>query len=237
MHDMVHLFRQQPEGRRVMTRTGKIARLPFGIREQLNKRLADGVPGVELVTWLNGLPKVKRVLAREFAGREITDGNVSEWKLGGFMEWQAQREMLANARELAGRGRALNGVAKGWLTDHLALVLEAQYAQLLNGWNGEADAAFCRKLRGLQLVGQNLAELRRGDHRADRLQVHWERLAQEKKNDNLRAYGETLEQCKRWPAVEEAYRKAFALYEEHEARQDKPWKFPKTEKKFPTKSG
>jgi hypothetical protein len=219
-----------------MTRTGKIARLPQGIREQLNQRLADGVPGVELVAWLNGLPKVKRILAREFAGREITDGNVSEWKQGGFTEWQAQRETLASARELTGRGRALNGVAKGWLTDHLALVLEAQYAQLLNGWNGEADAVFRRKLRGLHLVGQNLAELRRGDHRANRLQVHWERLAQEKKRDAMRALGAMLEESKRWPAVADAYRKAFALHEEHKLRATRPLKRSQAPEKFPTKS-
>ncbi|HEV2695542.1 MAG TPA: hypothetical protein VG347_21795 [Verrucomicrobiae bacterium] len=211
--------------------------MPLGIREQLNQRLADGVPGVELVRWLNGLPKVRRILAREFARREITDGNLSDWKLGGFADWQVQREALANARELAGRSRALNGVVKGHLADHLALVLEAQYAQLLNGWNGDVDETFRQKLKGLQLVGQNLAELRRGDHRAGRLQVHWERLAQEKKKDGLRAYGEVLGQCKRWPQVEDAFRAAFALFEEHQAREDKPWKFEKPAKRIPGKSG
>jgi len=34
------------DGGGVMTRTGKIARLPWGrVRQQLNQRLADGVPG------------------------------------------------------------------------------------------------------------------------------------------------------------------------------------------------
>jgi hypothetical protein len=35
------------------TRTGKIARLPLGIRQELNQRLADGEPQQRLVAWLN----------------------------------------------------------------------------------------------------------------------------------------------------------------------------------------
>ncbi len=47
-------------------RTGKIARLPREIRDQLNQRLLDGQPGRRLVTWLNSLPEVKQVLATDF---------------------------------------------------------------------------------------------------------------------------------------------------------------------------
>jgi len=36
-----------------MTRNGKIARLPLGIRQQLNQRLLDGQQGKLLVLWLN----------------------------------------------------------------------------------------------------------------------------------------------------------------------------------------
>jgi hypothetical protein len=50
-----------------MTRTGKIARLPREIRDQLNRRLSDGEPGSQLVIWLNSLPESQAVLARELA--------------------------------------------------------------------------------------------------------------------------------------------------------------------------
>jgi hypothetical protein len=43
---------------------------------------------------------------------------MSEWKAGGFRDWQARQEALAQARELAADGR---------LTDHLATVLAARY--------------------------------------------------------------------------------------------------------------
>ncbi|MGA3267891.1 MAG: hypothetical protein ABSE16_13835 [Verrucomicrobiota bacterium] len=60
-----------------MNRNGKIARLPGVIRDELNRRLQDGEPGKNLVQWLNGLPKVKKLLADQFAGRPIARQNLS----------------------------------------------------------------------------------------------------------------------------------------------------------------
>jgi hypothetical protein len=85
-----------------MTRNGKIARLPREVREQLNRRLFNGEPGNRLVEWLNGLPETQRVLADDFGGREINEQNLSEWKQGGFREWETRQETLAQARELDG---------------------------------------------------------------------------------------------------------------------------------------
>ncbi len=45
-----------------MSRTGKIARLPRQLRDQLNRRLDDGEPGAELVAWLNSQPTVQTLL-------------------------------------------------------------------------------------------------------------------------------------------------------------------------------
>ena len=44
-------------------RMGKIGWLSKVIREELNRRLEDGQQGPEILTWLNGLPKVKAMLA------------------------------------------------------------------------------------------------------------------------------------------------------------------------------
>jgi len=41
-----------------MTRTGKIARLPHHLREALNQRLADNIPGREITDWPNSLTEV-----------------------------------------------------------------------------------------------------------------------------------------------------------------------------------
>jgi len=44
------------------TRTGKIARLPKSIRDELNRRLEDGWQNIKLVDWLNELPAVREIL-------------------------------------------------------------------------------------------------------------------------------------------------------------------------------
>lgn len=75
-----------------MARKGKIAGLPREIREELNERLADGQQGPVILPWLNGLAEVRgRLAARARADSgevaEITDGNLSEWRAGGYQEW------------------------------------------------------------------------------------------------------------------------------------------------------
>ena len=90
-----------------ITRIGKIGRLPRQVRNELNRRLLEGEPGITLVDWLNGQPSVKAVLDRWFGGRPVTEQNLSEWKQGGFEDWQRQEEARAWVRELGeGRGRS-----------------------------------------------------------------------------------------------------------------------------------
>jgi len=64
----------------VIARKSKIARLPLGVREELNRRLENGEPGADLVRWLNGHRETKRVMAARFEGREFTEQNLSEWR-------------------------------------------------------------------------------------------------------------------------------------------------------------
>ena len=44
------------------THIGKIGRLKSIIRDELNQRIEDGQTGVEILSWLNGLSEVQRVL-------------------------------------------------------------------------------------------------------------------------------------------------------------------------------
>ena len=159
-----------------MTRTGKIARLPWKIRDALNRRLADGESGGPLLRWLNDLPEVRAVLTRQFGGKSVSKQNLSEWRAGGFADWQARQDFLGQTRELAAGARELSGATGGNLTDHLATVLAARYAVALNGWQGEPDEAFRRKLRVLRGLCRDIVQLRRGDHSGARLQLEQERL-------------------------------------------------------------
>jgi hypothetical protein len=85
-----------------MIRNGKIARLPRSIRDQLNRKLEDAEPGHMLVQWLNAQDAVKRVLDRDFNGRPITEQNLSDWRAGGYVEWQQHQESCEWVRVIAG---------------------------------------------------------------------------------------------------------------------------------------
>ena len=65
---------------------GKIARLPDVVRSELNRRLSMGEGGKALLDWLNSQP--------ELNGKpKISEGNLSNWRLGGFALW-AKRNPL-----------------------------------------------------------------------------------------------------------------------------------------------
>src|SRR5882724_4449314 len=75
-----------------MTRNGKIARLSKALREELNRCIDNSEQGKSLVKWLNSLPKVQAVMSAEFDGKPIREQNLSEWKKGGYRDWQARQE-------------------------------------------------------------------------------------------------------------------------------------------------
>jgi hypothetical protein len=177
-----------------MARNGKIARLPRELREELNRRLQDGEPGGPLLAWLNALPAVQAVLAREFGGCAISKQNLCEWRAGGFAEWQTRQETLAQARELAADAQELTAATDGRLTDHLATVLAARYAAALAGCNGEVTDELRRRLRALRGLCQDIVELRRGDHSGARLNLERERLEREREKTEE----EVVAQFERW---------------------------------------
>ena len=202
-----------------MTRTGKIARMPREIREQLNRRLADGEPGIRLIEWLNGLPDTQKVLVADFGGRDISEQNLSEWRSGGHQDWLARQGMLACARELAADAGELAVASEGSLADHLAKVLSVRYAALMCGWNGELDDEFRRKLRALRTVCQDIVELRRGDHFAERLRLDLERFTEANKDDEIKALKAVFDEADQWPDVRLAFKNAFALYRQRKKGQ------------------
>ncbi|MDR3401601.1 MAG: hypothetical protein P4L99_03800 [Chthoniobacter sp.] len=81
-------------------RTGKIARLPPAVREELNRRLLNGERGTWLCAWLHALPAVRAVLAAEFGGRPINAPNLTAWRQGGYRDWKEQADAGTLARQL-----------------------------------------------------------------------------------------------------------------------------------------
>ncbi len=64
--------------------TGKITRLPSDLRDQVNRRLADGQPARTILPWLNGLPEVQQLLKEQFHSEPISEQNLSAYRQFGF---------------------------------------------------------------------------------------------------------------------------------------------------------
>jgi hypothetical protein len=144
-----------------MKRTGKIARLPYSTRQELNRRLLDNEPGDPLIDWLNGRPEVQLVLREQFEGIPITKQNLSEWRTGGFAMWELRQEIFGDALEAEEGADELDAVTHSRLTDSLCTVLAGRYASLLVRWDGEVTPAITQKLRVLHILCRDVITLRR----------------------------------------------------------------------------
>lgn len=151
------------------TRTGKIARLPRLIREELNVRLANGEPAQTILAWLNALPEVRAILTAQFDGRDITDQNLSEWRQGGYEDWVAHQTTREWVDHLVDYSSAIQE-----MTDHTSVsdLLSGPVAITL----GRAIQTLsresplnpeCRRL--IIAFTHELSLLRQGDHRAQLL--------------------------------------------------------------------
>ena len=170
-----------------MTRNGKIARLPSAVREELNIRLHDGEMGKELVAWLNSVPEVQASLKKYLNGHAVTEQNLSEWRTGGFEEWQRQQASAEFCRTLGENSAELQLESNGGdsrptgyrsLADRLAVVLTVDAFQYRRSvMQAELDP----KLRWeiLKQLLEQVSKLRKDDHRQARLMLDQQRIAQE----------------------------------------------------------
>jgi hypothetical protein len=123
-------------------RQGKIARLPHALRDEVNRRLHNGETGGTILAWLNVHPDAIRIYDDQFEGAPCTAQNLSEWRLGGYRDWQTQRQKVedlktlsAHASELAKAG---GGIESG-VTSILAGHIMESWATLMYG-TGNADS-------------------------------------------------------------------------------------------------
>jgi Protein of unknown function (DUF3486) len=163
------------------TRTGKIARLPKPIRDELNHRLDNGADGPELLAWLNALPEVQRVLAEKFAGRPLTKHNLSDWRLGGYADWAASRDGRLQWQDLLEQGSALDQkrtTAKGTdVTNCLSTFLIVELAQTIDELHKMKESK--ERWKALQMISRALARLQNAHSRDKRIRL-WETRAFEK---------------------------------------------------------
>jgi hypothetical protein len=96
----------QPASHRYLT--GKIARLPNDIREQVNRRLLDGQATADLLPWLNNLPAVKEILVAKFRGDPIKRQNIDSWRRTGYRLWLHEEQSTLRLQRLAGDARKIS---------------------------------------------------------------------------------------------------------------------------------
>ena len=160
-----------------MTRKGKIARLPRQIRDELNQRLDDGEQSARLVDWLNAQDEVQAVLALDFSGRPITEQNLSDWKQGGFVDWQQlqeSREWVRIVTDEADQVSEDSGLMP--LSDRISSMAALALGKVIRGLaaSAESDSA---KRDDLMRVLKELARLRRDDLAAVQNQNWFEMIA------------------------------------------------------------
>ena len=158
-----------------MNGKGKIARLPPAVREELDRRMANGERARGLLAWLNELPEVQEVVTSECGGRPIREKNLSEWRKRGHQEWVRRQEILAVAQSLAQQGEELKGQTGAELSDRVGVYLVARYAMAARELVGGAGEPEWKRLRE---VCHDVVALRRSDHSAQRLKFAEERLKQ-----------------------------------------------------------
>jgi len=161
------------------TRIGKIGRLSKDRRHELGRWIEDGEPGTEIVQWLNSRPDVQKVLKEQFAGRVITEQNLSDWKQTGHLEWLRRQEAREDARRLTEQADDLDeAVPARNLSDRFATVLASEMSRLAAALlEQETDPE--KRWKRLCEIHRELSQLRRDDHRAVRTVIRQERWALE----------------------------------------------------------
>jgi len=158
-----------------MTRRGKIARLPQPIREQINQRLENGEKGKKIVEWLNTLPEVTSLLAADFDGQPITDSNLSNWKLGGYRDWEEQQAALETMLQFQSEAVQLSQAGGPQVIEQLALCLTARLATATRPSSAGGDDP-AERLEQLRRLRRDIVALRKGDHDEQWLKIQRDRL-------------------------------------------------------------
>lgn len=143
-----------------MSPTGKIARLPFALREQVNVRLENNEPGSQILTWLNSHPKVREIMNSLFGGKPVNKQNLSAWRHSGFAEWQSRREFLGCVRDTLPDAAELEEAAPQ-MAEHAARVVSARYAIALTNWNGDPEQPAFARLKHISPLVRHIVALRR----------------------------------------------------------------------------
>jgi hypothetical protein len=163
----------------------KISQLPKSIRDDFNRRIADGQPTADTLAWLNSLPDVQALIPTKFGGHPISQQNYSDWLKTGFRDWQTKQTARQFLDNFEPDDAALHESISGTLTQKLAYWIAIRYAAAAQTISAAANADADpdqdpqTELRQLREFCQDIVTLRRGDLSAGRLAVEQQRVALE----------------------------------------------------------
>ena len=162
----------------MITHIGKIARLSKRRREDVSRRMQNGLPGREILKWLNKLPDVKAVLKAQFGRRAINQQNLTAWRRSGYVEWLRLEEARGRADRLVEKADALaKRAGKRGLGDRLAVLLALEMDGLMELLvKPESDPE--KRWERVRQLHREVSRLRRDDDRVKRTSLREESKAQ-----------------------------------------------------------
>ncbi len=147
------------------TRNGKIAHLPHRLRESLNQRLHDGIPGHKLLAWLNAEPDAQRILAEYYPGRRITQQNLSEWRQGGYQDWVNLQRANNLTLQLAQDPESIDlGISPQKIVESMATITAAEFVRAAEE-KSRACTTTQERWEHVCEINTELSRLRQGNHR------------------------------------------------------------------------
>ena len=188
-----------------MARTGKIARLPHHLREEVNRRLLNNERSTTLLAWLNAEPEAIQLWDADFESVPASPQNLSEWRHGGYREWRTRKEradalktLSAHAAELAKNGMGLSGGAAAIAAGEILETLET-VATAVDDDTDPADR--------LAKLTQAAVSLRTADLQAARLELDKRKQRTREKAHKLdreKFEAQTAEKFMQWARSKEA---------------------------------
>ena len=162
-----------------MSRRSKIASLRKEIRDDLNQKLEEGEPGNQIVDWLNSQPEVQSVLRCQFQGNPITEQNLSDWRNGGFLDWQRAQESWAWMQQLGDEAdelkeRGFGAKISNWFGILMSAEMTSTARELIQA---EPDPA--KRWERLCDVYKQVSRLRRDDLASTHMRLRQEKWIQE----------------------------------------------------------
>jgi hypothetical protein len=165
-----------------------ISLLSAPIRSQLNRRLESGEPDAPILAWLQSLPEAQAMTDASPDAHPVNQDDLSAWKQTGCGDNGPLAGAIQIAQSLAAHVAELRQAVPVPLGDQLALCLGTDLA---SAWMrpSKSESAPADPIQRAKELGSLVALLRRGDHRAERLQIsrQWLQLSTQRHQDHLAA--------------------------------------------------